>query len=339
MKRIRGIRELNIDYVKNPLTVTSPPHLKNPETTTTIMIDVLIALLPASAWGVYVYGLRALAIILISVFSAVLFEVLYQFFMNIPITVKDCSAAVTGLLLALCLPVSVPLWVPVAGSLFAIVVVKQLFGGIGKNIVNPAIAARVFLFLAWPEHLSYYTAPYADMPIFSNVNKAELVSSATPLSVLKNGEVPSDSIFDVILGTIGGSIGEVSAIMLIVGGIYLLLRKTIRWQIPVCYIGTVAVISYLFPKIGTTNSFVLYEVFGGGLLLGAIFMATDYVTSPVTKWGRVIYGVGCGVITMVIRYFGQYAEGVSFAIMIMNLLVWYLDMFTKPSKFGGVDKK
>ena len=187
--------------------------------------------------------------------------------------------------------------------------------------------------------MSAYTKPFSKLPLISNVGDVELVSSATPLAVLKNGEMPTDSLFDTVLGRIGGSIGEVSAVLLIIGGIYLLIRRTIRWHIPVAYIGTVALLTLIFPQAGTTLRFVGYEIFSGGLLLGAIFMATDYVTSPVTKSGRIIYGIGCGVITVVIRYFGQYAEGVSFAIMIMNLLVWYLDMFTRPSKFGGADKK
>ncbi len=330
---------MSIEYKNGPLTVTSAPHLKNEEKTSTIMIDVLIALLPASAWGVYVYGLRALMIILLSVGTAILFEALYQFFMNIPVTVKDGSAAVTGLLFALCLPVSVPLWLVCIGTFFAIVIVKQLFGGLGKNVVNPAIAARVFLFLAWPSQMSFYTAPYAKLPFFDNINKVDAVASATPLASLTNGKLPETEMFDVVLGNVGGSIGEVSVIMLLAGGLYLLIRKTIRWHIPVAYIGTVALLSFVFPMTTPVITYTLYSIFSGGLLLGAIFMATDYVTSPVTKWGRIIYGIGCGVITVVIRNFGQYPEGVSFAIMIMNLLVWYLDMYTRPSKFGGVEKK
>lgn len=330
---------MSIEYNNGPLTVTSPPHLKNEETTGTIMIDVLIALLPATAWGVYVYGLRALMIILLSVGTAILFEALYQFFMNMPITVKDGSAAVTGLLFALCLPVSVPLWIVCVGTFFAIIIVKQLFGGLGKNIVNPAIAARVFLFLAWPKHMSLYTAPYTTLPLFRSVSAADAVASATPLASLTNGKMPETEMFDVVLGNVGGSIGEVSVIMLLAGGLYLLLRKTIRWHIPVAYIGTVALLSFAFPMATPVIPYTLYSIFSGGLLLGAIFMATDYVTSPVTKWGRIIYGIGCGIITVVIRNFGQYAEGVSFAIMIMNLLVWYLDMYTRPSKFGGASKK
>ena len=330
---------MNTDYTKNPLTVTSPPHLKNPETTSTIMLDVLIALVPAAAWGVYVFGWRALAIMLISVVSAVAFEALYQFFNNTPITVKDGSAAVTGLLLAFCLPVAVPVWIPIVGSFFAIVVVKQLFGGIGKNVVNPAIAARVFLFLAWPQQMAYYTKPYADLPLLEGVTRTDAIASATPLAALKTGTLPTDKLFDTVLGNVGGCIGEVSAVLLIAGGIYLLIRGTIRWHIPVAYIGTVALLAVIFPQTESVAQFVGYQLFGGGLMLGAIFMATDYVTSPVTKWGRIIYGVGCGIITFVIRYLGQYPEGVSFAIMIMNLLVWYLDMYTRPSKFGGVEKK
>lgn len=333
------MRELNTDYTKNPLTVTSAPHIKNSETTSSIMFDVIIALIPATAWGVYVYGWRAFVIVMAAILSAVLGEALFQFLINVPVTVKDGSAVVTGLLLALSLPVSVPIWIPIIGSLFAIIVVKQLFGGIGKNVVNPAIAARVFLFLAWPERLSFYTKPYTELPIFSNVEATELISSATPLALLNIKQAPTDSIFDTILGNIGGCIGEVSSLLLIVGGIYLLAKKTIKWHIPLSYIGTVALLTLLFPKIDASVSFAVFEVFSGGLLLGAIFMATDYVTSPVTNLGRIIYGVGCGVLTIVIRYFGQYPEGVSFAIMIMNLLVWYLDMYTRPSKFGGVEKK
>ena len=330
---------MSIEYKSGPLTVTSPPHLKNEETTSTIMLDVLIALLPASAWGVYVYGLRALMIILLSIGTAVLFEAAYQFFMNMPITVKDGSAAVTGLLLALCLPVSVSLWIVVVGTFFAIIIVKQLFGGLGKNIVNPAIAARVYLFLAWPEQMSFFTAPYTKLPLFKGVHTVDAVASATPLASLANGELPNAEMFDVVLGNVGGSIGEVSVIMLLAGGAYLLFRKTIRWHIPVSYIGTVALLSFAFPMVTPVIPYTFYSIFSGGLLLGAIFMATDYVTSPVTKWGRIIYGIGCGIITVVIRNFGQYPEGVSFAIMIMNLLVWYLDMYTRPSKFGGADKK
>ena len=330
---------MNTDYTKNPLTVTSPPHLKNPETTSTIMLDVIVALIPAAGWGVYVFGLRALAIILVSVISAVLFEALYQFFMNIPVTVKDGSAAVTGLLLAMCLPVAVPLWIPVIGGFFAIVVVKQLFGGIGKNVVNPAIAARVFLFLAWPKHMAFYTAPNTALPVIGNIDQADVVASATPLAALKNGQMPTDGLYATALGNIGGCIGEVSALLLALGGLFLLFRRTIRLHIPAAYIGTVVLLTVLFPQAEPTWRFVAYEVLGGGLMLGAFFMATDYVTSPVTGRGRIIYGIGCGVLTVVIRYFGQYPEGVSFAIMIMNLLVWYLDMYTRPSKFGGVEKK
>lgn len=303
------------------------------------MLSVIIALLPATVWGIYVFGMRALVTVLISVVSSVLFEALYQFFMNLPITVKDGSAAVTGLLLALCLPVSAPHWIAVAGSFFAIIVVKQLFGGIGKNVVNPAIAARVFLFLAWPEQMSVFTAPNNKLPLFKNVILSDAVASATPLAELKNGSTPTAEITDVLFGRVGGSIGEVSAIMLLIGGLYLIYRKTIRWHIPVSFIGTVAFLAFMFPQTHDTFAFLAYEVLSGGLLLGAIFMATDYVTSPVTNKGRVIYGIGCGVITVVIRYFGQYPEGVSFAIMIMNLFVWYIDMYTRPSKFGGVEKK
>jgi electron transport complex protein RnfD len=187
--------------------------------------------------------------------------------------------------------------------------------------------------------MSNYTAPFAKLPFFKNVPTSDAIASATPLEALKNGQIPADSMFDTVLGRIGGSIGEVSAVLLIVGGIYLLIRGTIKWHIPVAFIGTVALLTLIFPQGDVTFRFVAYEIMSGGLLLGAFFMATDYVTSPVTKVGRLIYGAGCGILTVVIRYFGQYPEGVSFAIMIMNLLVWYLDMYTRPSKFGGVEKK
>lgn len=323
----------------NMLRVSASPHIKDTETTSSLMKDVLLSLLPAFVWSIYVFGFRALSVYAVSIGSAVLFEYLVRKLMNKNNTIGDCSAVVTGVLLAMSLPVSVPLWLPVIGSFFAIVIVKQLFGGLGKNVVNPAIAARVFLFASFPAELTAYTAPHNYLSFFKIAFKADnsdiAVAGATPLAVLKNGTLPTNSIPDMFFGNIVGCLGEVSAFLLIVGGIYLIAKKVITWHIPVCYMATVAFLTFVFSRGGMFDlSFMLCQLFTGGLVLGAFFMATDYVTSPATKLGRIIYAVGCGAITVFIRYFGGYPEGVSFAIMIMNLFVWYLDKATRPKVFG-----
>ena len=325
------------------LTVSASPHIKAYDTTKSIMIDVLISLLPAMIFAVYMFGFRALTVTLITVCSCIIFEYLFEKIMKKPITVFDFSACVTGVLLAFTLPVNVPLWLPVIGAFFAIVIVKQLFGGIGKNIVNPAIAARIFLFIAWPSKLTSYLLPHADkMSAFSvsGGDFSDITASATVLQNVKAGKDAGYSLFDMFIGNIPGCIGEISAILLIIGGLYLLCRKVITWHIPVSFIATVALITYIFPKNSTMQDyeFMLTELLTGGLILGAIFMATDYVTSPATAKGRLIYGFGCGLITVIIRYFGGYPEGVSFGIMIMNLLVYYIDKFTRPRPFGAVKK-
>ncbi len=321
------------------LTVAPSPHIKSHETTSTVMLEVIIALIPAFVWGVYIFGWRALAIGLLSVGACVAFEALIQKILHRPVTVKDLSAAVTGLLLAMNLPVSVPLWMPVVGAFFAIVVVKQLFGGIGKNFLNPALAARVFLFSAWASNMSAtsYTAPGNRINSLAwELAEADIVASATPLASLKSGAYPTSGITDMIMGNIGGCIGEVSAVLLALGGLYLIIRNIITWHIPVAYIGTVALLTFIFaPAEVSSLHFMLYEVLAGGLMIGAFFMATDYCTSPVTPRGRLLFGVGCGVITVMIRFFGSYPEGVSFAILIMNMLVWYIDKATMPRRFGG----
>ena len=314
------------------LTVSPSPHARRKMTTTSVMKDVLIALLPTTAWGIYIYGLRAALVVLLAVVSAVLFEAGTQLLLKRPVTVHDCSAAVTGLLLGLNLSPSVPLYVPVVGSAFAIILVKQLFGGIGKNIMNPALAARVFLMLAWTESMSSF--PAAKDYAF------DAVASATPLASLKAGVLPEGmTVLDLFLGKTGGCIGELSELMILIGGIYLICRRVIRWHIPVAMIGTVALLTFIFPLGGAATlaeraTFMAASVCGGGVMLGAVFMATDYVTSPVTNVGRLIFGAGCGALVVFIRYFGGYNEGVSFAILIMNALVWYLDMATKPRVFG-----
>lgn len=322
------------DFIPELMTVTPSPHIRTNDTTRTIMLDVCIALLPALVWGIYVFGLRVLTVTLVSIISAVLAEFVWEKIMKKPVTVLDFSAVVTGLLLALNLPVSVPLWMPAAGSVFAIIVVKQLFGGLGKNFVNPALAARVFLFLAWSSYMAVFTKPGESLSAIAI--KPDAVASATPLASLKNGVLPEGTtVFNAFLGYESGSIGEMSALLLAAGFLYLLVRRVITWHIPVAYIGTLFLLTFLFPQTQNALDFALYEICSGGLFLGAIFMATDYVTSPMTLRGRLIYGVGCGLITVFIRYFGTYPEGVSFAILIMNLLVWYIDRYTKPKRFGG----
>ncbi|MBR6918457.1 MAG: RnfABCDGE type electron transport complex subunit D [Clostridia bacterium] len=316
--------------------VSAGPHIKSSISTTSIMLDVVIALLPAFVWGILVFGMRSLALGAISVASCVLFEYLFQKINHRPNTVGDLSAVVTGMLLAMNLTVGTPYWLPVVGAFFAIVVVKGLFGGIGKNIVNPALAARAFLFIAWPNEMKVFTDAGVKYGVFSTSPGADITASATPLTSLHAGEVPTNSRYDLFIGNVGGCIGEVSALFLIIGGIYLLARRVISWQTPVAYIGVVALAGLLFPRIpGEPVQSMLTEVLSGGVIFCAIFMATDYATTPVAPWGKVIFGVGCGVITVLIRYFGAYSEGASFSILIMNLLVWYIDKLTLPKPFGG----
>lgn len=306
------------------LTVTPSPHIKHTDTTARVMLHVLIALMPAFIWGIVVFGWNAAIMPLVAVGASVLFEYLVQKLLRKPVTVGDLSAAVTGLLLGLNLPASDSYFLPVVGAAFAIVVVKQLFGGIGKNFVNPALAARVFLFLSWPDKMAAYPAPFDRTVV-------DVVSSATPRAT------GSADLLDLFLGRCGGSIGEISALLLLIGGAYLLICRVISWHIPVTYLGTVALITLVFPQGGGffAPSFMAFELLSGGLLLGAFFMATDYVTSPVTAKGRIIFGVGCGLLTVFFRYFGAYPEGVSFAILVMNCLVYYIDRLTRPRVFGG----
>ncbi len=311
---------------KKFLKMSASPHGHTPITTRYLMLNVLIALLPAFIWSIYAFGIRALILTAVTTASCVVFEYLYRKLMHKSNTVGDLSAAVTGVLLAFTLPVGIPLWMPVVGAFFAIVIVKQLYGGLGKNVVNPALAARVFMFMSFSKAMAVYPAPHAAV---------DAVAGATPLTFLQKGNLPDVSLFDMFIGDMPGCIGEVSATLLLLGGVYLVIRGIITWHIPVCYIATVALVTFAFPTGGIGHvDFMLYELCAGGLMLGAIFMATDYVTSPATKWGRVIYGVGCGLITVFIRYFG-YPEGVSFAILVMNLFTLVLDKWTKPVRFGG----
>ncbi len=320
------------------LTISSSPHVHSPVTTQTIMRDVLIALLPALAGSVYFFGFRALTVTLVSVAACVFFEWAWCKLMKQSCKVYDLSACVTGVLLAFVCPVTIPYWTIVLGAAFAIVLVKMLFGGLGQNIVNPALAGRAFMF-SWPVLMSTWVpvgfknaAPLLSVP-------ADIATAATPLAPMHQGQMPDASLMDMFLGNIGGCIGETSALLLIIGFIYLLYRKVITARIPVAYILTVAVISFLFPLGNDRIAWMLAQVFGGGLMLGAIFMATDYVTSPITKLGQIVYGIGCGVLTIMIRYFGGYNEGVSYAILIMNTCVVLLDRIGRPVKFGAPKKE
>ena len=315
------------------LTISSSPHVHSPVTTQTIMRDVLIALAPALVGSVYFFGLRALLVTLVSVAACVFFEWIYDKLAKIPCKIYDLSAAVTGVLLAFVCPVTIPLWCIIVGDFFAIIVVKQVFGGIGRNIVNPALAARAFMF-SWPALMTSWVAPG-----LQNLVKVDAVSTATPLAQMGQGVLPQASVLDMFRGNVGGCIGETSALLLLVGLVYLLIRKIISLRIPVAFIGTVAVLTFLFPQGNGNVQWMASQLFSGGLFLGAIFMATDYVTSPVTKLGQVVFGIGCGVLTVVIRYFGGYPEGVSYAILIMNLCVVLLDRIGRPKKFGAPKKE
>ncbi len=300
------------------LNVSSTPHVRDRATTQNIMRDVFIALLPATAFGVYNFGLRALVIILLSVATCVVSEGIYQKLMKKKVTVSDCSAAVTGLLLALNLPHTVPYWMPILGGVFAIIIVKQLYGGLGQNFMNPALAARCFLLISFT----------ADMTSFT----FDGVTGATPLAVLKaGGEV---NLLDMIVGNIGGTIGETSVIALVLGACYLLLRNVIDITIPASYILTFVVFIVLFGGHGLDVSFLIAHLAGGGLMLGAWFMATDYVTSPITTKGRIVYGILLGILTGLFRLFGPSAEGVSYAIIIGNLFVPLIEKFVKNRPFG-----
>lgn len=322
---------MNLDKTRRLPAVSSSPHVRSTDSVRSIMLDVLIALFPALLVGVFTFGPRALVLTVISVGSCLFFEWGYCRLVHKKNTIGDLSAAVTGVLLAFNLPVSVPLWMPAVGALFAIVIVKQLYGGLGKNIFNPALAARVFLFLAWSSYMTTWTLPRAALPWFANVTDA--VTSATPLAVLKEGSTAGLDLMAMLTGQTGGCIGETSALALLAGGAYLLIRRVITPRIPAAFLGTVALLSLFFPETDSAR-WMLCELLSGGLLLGAIFMATDYTTSPSTVGGQWIFGIGCGVITVVIRNFGAYNEGVSFAILLMNAFVWMIDKAARPRRYG-----
>ena len=303
------------------LTVASSPHIRGNFRTNRIMLDVVLALLPALCVGIFVLGIRALVVTLISIASAVLAEYAYSRITKTRNTVVDGSAVVTGLLLAMTLPHTVPYWQVALGSVFAIVVVKCLCGGLGQNIFNPALAARALLLLIWPVGLTRYMG-------------VDGVSAATPLHHMVMPALPEESLLDMFLGNCPGSIGEISALALLIGGGYLVYRKVISIRIPAAYLGTVAVLTLVFFKTENPLAWMLYSLLSGGVMLGAIFMATDYATSPATSVGQIVYGIGCGVLTVFFRYNGIFPEGVTYAILLMNAFVWIIDRYTAPRRFG-----
>ena len=335
-----------IDPKNVKLTVASSPHVCSPVNTTRLMLDVLIALIPALAMAVYVFGPRALTLTAVSVAGCEFFEWAYRKLLKKPCANGDLSAAVTGVLLAFVCPVTLPYWTILIGDFFAIIVVKQLFGGLGMNFMNPALGGRAFLMMSYPIAMTTWVLPGTEN--WANVvSAADAVTGATPMASLHSHlDVASglnvhtlpetaNGLLDLFVGNIGGCVGEISALMLLIGGIYLVWRGVIRLRIPVAFIGTVAVICFLFPQGGIGRvDWMLYNLCGGGQMLGASFMATDYVTSPVTKTGEILFGVGCGLLTIFIRYFGGYPEGVSYAILIMNICVWLLDKAGKPARYG-----
>lgn len=310
--------------MKSVLSVNSSPHIKHVDTTSSIMLDVIIALLPAAVFGCVMFGIRAVILLLLCVTTAVLFETLWCLILKKPISAGDFSAVVTGLLLGMNLPSSLPVWMAPIGTLVAIIVVKQMFGGIGHNFVNPALAARIVLMVSFPSYMS--ASAFLEPSVATSV---DTVAAATPLAIL-SGEEMVISFNDLFFGRYAGCIGETSSFLLIIGGIYLVIRRVISPIIPVSFIGTVAVATL----ISGDNLWV--ALFGGGLMLGAIFMATDYVTSPTGKLGKLIFGIGCGLITFVIRKFAALPEGVSYAILIMNILVPHINKLTMRKPFGYV---
>ena len=316
------------------LTVSSSPHIRGKDTTTRLMLDVVIALLPALIVGILFQGPRAALVTAACVLSALAGEWLLGLILRRRSSLPDGSALVTGVLLAMVLPASVPYYIPVAGGLFATVVVKGLCGGLGPNTFNPALGARALLMLIFPMWLTRFPALGSSLPL-GGINAADVVTGATPLHHMQMPALPDASLMDLFLGRIGGCIGETSALALLIGGAYLIVRRVISIRIPAAYLGTVAVLTLIFPKGDSPLLWMAYSLLSGGVLLGAIFMATDYATSPVGPAAQLVYGAGCGMLTVVFRYTGLFPEGVTYAILLMNAAAWLLDRYLVPVQYGG----
>lgn len=314
--------------MKNKLILSSSPHLHKEESVSRIMWMVVLSLLPAGLAGIFIFGWSALWVILLSVASALIAEGALQFASGRKVTLLDGSAFLTGLLLAYNLPPQVPFWLPIAGSFFAVAIGKQIFGGLGQNIFNPALVGRVFLMASWPKYMTAFTRPMS----------YDAVTSATPLMLLKEGRLLGHiSYLDFFLGKRGGCIGEVCILALLLGGVFLLVKRYISWHIPVIYVAVVGIFTYIFGRPGALFSGDgLFHILSGGLILGAFFMATDYVTSPLTRKGQVIFAFGCGLLTAVIRLWGGYPEGVSYAILMMNAATPIIDRYTKNRIYGAI---
>lgn len=311
--------------MKNNLQVCISPHLHNKESASKIMWAVTLSLMPAGIAGVFIFGRGALWVIILSVASALASEGILQKICKKKITLLDGSAFLTGLLLAYNLPSKVPLWMPIVGSFFAVFIGKHVFGGLGKNIFNPALVGRAFLMASWPKHMTTFIRPF------------DAVTSATPLAMLKEGKIIEKiSYLDLFLGKRGGCIGEVCILALLIGAAFILLRGYISWHIPGTYIFTTGLLTYIFGRNGLFSGDWLFHILSGGLVLGAFFMATDYVTSPLTRKGQVIFGIGCGLITAIIRLWGGYPEGTCYAILIMNAAVPLIDRYTRPRIYGYI---
>lgn len=315
--------------MENNLIMSSSPHIHTNSTITKIMLDVIIALVPSALMGVYFFGFRAALVIAVAVISSVAAEWIFEKITKRRNTVGDLSAVVTGLLIALNMPPHIHLWMVAVGSVFAIIIVKQMFGGLGKNFVNPALAARCFMLIAWTGAMTAFHEPFTDA-----------VSSATPLALMRDSVfIPHPdglpTIFQCFIGFKAGTIGEVSAVALIIGFAYLLLKRVVSIKIPLAYLLSFAVLTFFFGKEIMNVQYLAYQLLTGGLLLGAFFMATDYTTTPTTSKGMIIFGAGCGMLTFLIRRFGGYPEGVSFSILLMNLASPLIERFTVPESFGN----
>lgn len=311
------------------LIVSVSPHIRSKITTSRIMLDVLIALVPAFIASIVVFGARSAVVVVACVGSCVFFEWLFEKITKRPNTIGDFSACITGVLLAFNLPVTIPIWQAVFGSAIAIILVKQLFGGLGKNFANPAITARVVMFLAFAGSMTNWTSPYEAASVWAY--PIDGVAGATPLAHMKNGNIDAlPSIWHMFLGVRGGCIGETSVLALLIGGVYLMIRRVITWHTPITYIAVVAALSF---ALGQDP---VYHMFAGGLFIGAFFMATDYVTTPQTNLGRVVFGIGAGLFTVLFRMYSNYPEGVMFSILLMNILTPYINKFTETKPLGGV---
>lgn len=312
--------------MNNMLHVSSSPHVRDRVTTKNLMFDVVIALIPATIWGAYQFGLYALAVVAATVLACVASEYVWEKGMHKPITITDGSAVVTGMILALNMPPEIPIWIPMLGGVFAIIVVKQLFGGLGQNFMNPALAARCFLLISFASYMNDFTSAAIGF---------DSLTGATPLAAMRAGN--DVDLAAMVVGRIPGTIGEVSSIALLIGAVYMIVRKVISPRIPLIYIGTVAVFVFIFG--GFDVNYTINQIFAGGLIFGAFFMATDYVTSPITPKGQIIFGICLGILTGLFRLFGGSSEGVSYAIIFCNILVPLIEKVTLPTAFGKGGKK